>query len=115
MACTHRDTRLFSACSKSSPARLFQFILPDPGLLAGGAAALKQHRLSPSAFSIRVIIHPQYPARFQDHLVLETDPTFRIIFLYRTILDRHSLLVVHSIREDASQADRKFDAWLMSP
>jgi hypothetical protein len=24
-------------------------------------------------------------------------------------------LVVHSIREDAAQADRKFDAWLMSP
>jgi hypothetical protein len=24
-------------------------------------------------------------------------------------------LVVHSVREDAAQADRKFDAWLMSP
>jgi CDGSH-type Zn-finger protein len=32
-----------------------------------------------------MIIHPQYPARFQDHLVLETDPPFRII-LYWTIL-----------------------------
>src|ERR1017187_6745250 len=42
-------------------------------------------RLRPSAFSIRMIIHPQYPARFQDHLVLETDPPFRII-LYWTIL-----------------------------
>jgi hypothetical protein len=32
-----------------------------------------------------MFIHPQYPARFQDHLVLETDPPFRII-LYWTIL-----------------------------
>jgi uncharacterized repeat protein (TIGR03803 family) len=31
-----------------------------------------------------MIIHPEY-ARFQDHLVLETDPRFRII-LYWTIL-----------------------------
>jgi hypothetical protein len=32
-----------------------------------------------------MFIHPQYPARFQDHLVLETDPPFSII-LYWTIL-----------------------------
>src|ERR1022692_2343877 len=97
--------------TRRSPFSLLRRTAP-PGWFPAG---LPSAELRPSAFSIRVIIHPQYPARFQDHLVLETDPTFRIIFLYRTILDRHSLLVVRSIREDASQADRKFDAWLMSP
>jgi hypothetical protein len=48
MACTHRDTRLFSACSKSSPARLFQFILPDPSLLAGGGCTRVGPKMRPA-------------------------------------------------------------------
>jgi hypothetical protein len=51
-----------------------------------------------------MFIHPQYPARFQDHLVLETDPPFSII-LYWTILtgrewicDGILLTIMRSIR-----------------
>ena len=36
-----------------------------------------------------MIIHPQYPAHFQDHLILETDPPFRIILSW-TILQPDS-------------------------
>src|ERR1022692_802825 len=67
--------------TRRSPFSLLRRTAP-PGWFPAG---LPSAELRPSAFSIRMIIHPQYPARFQDHLVLETDPPFRII-LYWTIL-----------------------------
>jgi len=49
-----------------------------------------------------MFIHPQYPARFQDHLVLETDPPFSII-LYWTILSGRPLASPCYIVESNSQ------------
>src|ERR1022692_2035705 len=73
--------------TRRSPFSLLRRTAP-PGWFPAG---LPSAELRPSAFSIRMIIHPQYPARFQDHLVLETDPPFRII-LYWTILEHQAVL-----------------------
>src|ERR1017187_10495532 len=51
-ACSHRDTRLFPACSGILAGHLLPFIWPDPGLLAGGNTSWRAQLRPPGVLRI---------------------------------------------------------------